>query len=41
MFVLELKKKKNQWELKKKTFIFTKQFLFYFFYLDPSYFQNS
>jgi hypothetical protein len=28
MFVMELEKKKNQWELKKKTFILTKHVFF-------------
>jgi hypothetical protein len=41
MFVLELENKKNQWKLKKKTNILTKHVLFFFFYLDPSYFQSS
>ncbi len=40
VFVLELKKKENQWKLKKKIFILTKH-IFLFFYLDPSYFQSS
>ncbi len=40
MFILELEKKKNQWELKKKKFIFAKH-VFLKKYLEPSFFQSS
>ncbi len=40
VFVLELEKKNNQWELKNNFHTYKTHFYF-FFYLDPSYFQSS
>jgi hypothetical protein len=35
VFVLKLEKKKNQWKLKKKTFILTKHFFLFSFIWTP------